>query len=171
MKKSPSATIPQIAFSTTEISSPFGLWWIVFCPQGIKSLQQTRPSSLPSDALPSAWQQEIFQTLHQNIPVLHTPLLPDGTPFQKKIWAALRQIPVGETVSYSELAEIIGHPKAARAVGSACAANPIPFLIPCHRVICANGNIGQFLFGATMKRALLCSEKQNLSTNPQPRVA
>jgi O-6-methylguanine DNA methyltransferase len=81
-----------------------------------------------------------------------------GTPFQRKVWAALLQIPAGQTKSYGQLAAAVGAPKAARAVGSACAANPIPLLIPCHRVIPADGGLGGFSGGLRWKRLLLKSE-------------
>ncbi len=78
-----------------------------------------------------------------------------GTPFQRKVWAALRQIPAGQTASYGQLAAAVGAPKAARAVGGACAANPIPFLIPCHRVIPSGGGLGGYSGGLRWKRLLL----------------
>jgi methylated-DNA-[protein]-cysteine S-methyltransferase len=67
-----------------------------------------------------------------------------GTPFQQKVWKQLRRIPSGETLTYGQVAEKIGSPGAARAVGSACGANPIPLFIPCHRVIGSDGNLCGF---------------------------
>jgi O-6-methylguanine DNA methyltransferase len=81
-----------------------------------------------------------------------------GTPFQRKVWTALRQIPAGQTQSYGRLAAALGAPKAARAVGSACGANPIPLLIPCHRVLSAGGGLGSFSGGLLWKRMLLAGE-------------
>ena len=83
-----------------------------------------------------------------------------GTPFQKKVWQALRQIPYGETRSYKDIAEAIGHPKAFRAVGMANNANPIFIAIPCHRVIGANGSLVGYGGGLEMKKALLELEKK-----------
>jgi O-6-methylguanine DNA methyltransferase len=85
-----------------------------------------------------------------------------GTPFQRKVWAALLQIPAGQTESYGRIAAALGAPKAARAVGSACAANPIPLLIPCHRVIAAGGGLGGFSGGLHWKRRLLARESSLL---------
>ena len=85
--------------------------------------------------------------------------LEGGTPFQKKVWAALRQIPAGQTESYGRLAAALGAPKAARAVGGACGANPIPLLIPCHRVLPSGGGLGGFSGGLQWKRRLLAMEK------------
>lgn len=82
-----------------------------------------------------------------------------GTPFQEKVWAALRDIPYGETRSYKDIAEAIGHPKAFRAVGMANHANPIFIAIPCHRVIGANRSLVGYGGGLDMKQALLELEK------------
>jgi AraC family transcriptional regulator, regulatory protein of adaptative response / methylated-DNA-[protein]-cysteine methyltransferase len=86
------------------------------------------------------------------------PLDAEGTDFQKKVWAALRKIAFGKTKSYGEIAETIGKPKAVRAVGGACGANPIPVLVPCHRVLAAHGKIGGFGGGLDWKRKLLARE-------------
>ena len=86
------------------------------------------------------------------------PLAPAGTAFQKRVWNAMRKIPVGKTKSYGEIAQAIGQPSAVRAVGGACGANPIPVLIPCHRVLAANGKIGGFSSGLDRKRDLLKRE-------------
>lgn len=82
-----------------------------------------------------------------------------GTPFQQRVWAALREIPYGETRSYKQLAEAIGQPNACRAVGMANHANPILIAVPCHRVICADGSLGGYAGGAEMKKALLRLEQ------------
>ena len=84
-----------------------------------------------------------------------------GTPFQKKVWAALARIPCGSTSSYKEIAEAIGHPKAYRAVGNANGANPVPILIPCHRVIENNGGLGGYGQGLPFKKRLLEFEKKH----------
>ena len=86
------------------------------------------------------------------------PLAPRGTEFQRRVWHALRQIPYGETISYGELARRIGKPSASRAVGLANGANPLPILIPCHRVIGADGSLTGFGGGLPIKRKLLALE-------------
>lgn len=78
-----------------------------------------------------------------------------GTPFQKKVWKALLKIPFGKTASYQEVAEMIGQPRAARAVGTACGRNPIPVIIPCHRVISSGGGLGGYSGGIKIKKVLL----------------
>ena len=82
-----------------------------------------------------------------------------GTSFQKKVWSALAKIPYGQTRSYKEIAQAIGHPKAFRAVGNANGRNSIPLIIPCHRVIESNGGLGGFGHGIRIKRRLLEFEK------------
>ena len=82
-----------------------------------------------------------------------------GSPFQKRVWLALAKIPYGQTRSYKEIAQAIGHPKAFRAVGNANGQNSIPLIIPCHRVIESNGGLGGFGHGIEVKRRLLDFEK------------
>ena len=85
-----------------------------------------------------------------------------GTPFQRKVWAALAKIPYGQTRSYKEIAEAIGHPKAFRAVGSANGSNSVPLILPCHRVIDSNGGLGGFGHGLKAKTQLLDFEKAHV---------
>lgn len=88
-----------------------------------------------------------------------------GTDFQKNVWNELRKIPYGETISYKELAERIGNPKACRAVGGANNKNPIGIIVPCHRVIGANGKMIGYAEGIDKKEFLLKLEKINSSLN------
>jgi O-6-methylguanine DNA methyltransferase len=81
-----------------------------------------------------------------------------GTAFQRQVWRALQRIPRGKTSSYGAVARRIGRPKSVRAVGGACGANPLPVLIPCHRVLAANGRLGGFSGGLPWKRRLLEAE-------------
>lgn len=85
--------------------------------------------------------------------------LSGGTKFQTSVWKALLKIPFGETRSYGELAKMCGRPKAARAVGNALGANPIPIIIPCHRIIAGDGSLGGFSSGPALKRRLLSIER------------
>jgi methylated-DNA-[protein]-cysteine S-methyltransferase len=82
-------------------------------------------------------------------------LAPEGTPFERSVWEELRRIPFGETRSYGEIAQAIGRPGAARAVGRANGANPIPIVVPCHRVLPSTGKLGNYAGGPERKRALL----------------
>lgn len=86
------------------------------------------------------------------------PLAPRGTEFQQRVWRALTEIPYGKTLSYGELARHIGKPSASRAVGLANGANPLPIVVPCHRVIGADGSLTGFGGGLPIKRRLLALE-------------
>jgi AraC family transcriptional regulator of adaptative response/methylated-DNA-[protein]-cysteine methyltransferase len=83
-----------------------------------------------------------------------------GTAFQQRVWQALQEIPVGQTVSYAEVARRIGAPKAARAIASACAANNLAVAIPCHRVVRDDGSLSGYAWGVERKRALLDRESR-----------
>jgi methylated-DNA-[protein]-cysteine S-methyltransferase len=87
------------------------------------------------------------------------PLDPRGTPFQRQVWAAVARVPYGETRAYGEIAAAIGKPAAVRAVGLANGANPLPIVIPCHRVIGANGSLTGYGGGLEAKRRLLALER------------
>lgn len=91
------------------------------------------------------------------------PLAMEGTEFQLRVWNALRGIPYGETISYLQLAERIGNPKAVRAVGLANGSNPIPIIVPCHRVIGSDGSLTGFGGGISTKKKLLELESRQLS--------
>jgi AraC family transcriptional regulator of adaptative response/methylated-DNA-[protein]-cysteine methyltransferase len=84
-----------------------------------------------------------------------------GTEFQMKVWDAIRRIPFGSTMTYSQVAEQIGRPKAVRAVANACGKNPVPIIIPCHRVIRKSGDLGGYGLGIDIKKNLLDSEKSS----------
>jgi AraC family transcriptional regulator, regulatory protein of adaptative response / methylated-DNA-[protein]-cysteine methyltransferase len=86
------------------------------------------------------------------------PLDPQGTAFERRVWRALREIPAGSTVTYSDIAARIGAPKEAYAIGEACAANMIAVAIPCHRVVRKNGSLAGYRWGVKRKRALLKRE-------------
>ena len=93
------------------------------------------------------------------------PLAPEGTPFQLTVWNALREIPYGETRSYGDIAAHIGKPSASRAVGAANGRNPLPIVIPCHRVIGSTGKLTGFGGGLDVKETLLALEQQH-TTRP-----
>lgn len=91
--------------------------------------------------------------------ILSIPLLLNGTSFQKLVWQQIQKIPVGETLSYQQIARAINYPTAVRAVASAIGANPVLILVPCHRVILANGDIGGYSAGQNRKVWLLEKEQ------------
>ncbi|AUI68481.1 methylated-DNA--[protein]-cysteine S-methyltransferase [Beggiatoa leptomitoformis] len=86
-----------------------------------------------------------------------------GTAFQQKVWTALTHLPFATVISYATLAETIGHPQSARAVGQAVAKNTVAFLIPCHRVIRQSGELGDYRWGVTRKQAMLAWEKDKIA--------
>lgn len=96
------------------------------------------------------------------------PLAPAGTSFQQKVWRALQEIPCGETTSYGEIARRIGRPTASRAVGAANGQNPLPIVIPCHRVIGAKGHLTGYAGGLKIKQALLEHERRVSGVAPAP---
>lgn len=105
------------------------------------------------------WVQSALAAVDQNQAASQLPLDVRGTVFQQKVWEALRQIPAGETRTYSQIAEQLGKPRAVRAVASACAANPIAIAIPCHRAIRSDGSLAGYRWGGLeIKRALLDRE-------------
>lgn len=108
----------------------------------------------------AAWMAAVAESLKRNTPPPDLPLDTGGTPFQRRVWDALREIPRGETRTYGELAASLGMPSAARAVGAACGANRISLLIPCHRAVGAGGRLTGYRWGLPRKSILLEMEAQ-----------
>lgn len=94
-----------------------------------------------------------------------------GTAFQAQVWRALRQIPLGETATYGEIAAALGRPAAVRAVGRACGANPLALLVPCHRVVRKDGDLGGYRWGIERKLALLGRERAAAAAEPSDAAA
>ena len=124
-----------------------------------------RARFLEDRALTAAMSRRIFGSPaeQKRAPI---PLLLKGTNFQIKVWEALLRIPPGSVTSYHRLAGTIGKPAASRAVGSAVGANPIAYLIPCHRVILSTGAFGNYRYGTTRKKAILGWEQAQLAGDP-----
>ena len=112
--------------------------------------------------------KEAIKQLHEYLEgkrnLFDLPLAPEGTEFQNKVWNALKEIPFGETRSYGEIAKVIGNEKASRAVGMANNKNPIMIVIPCHRVIGANGKLVGYAGGVEVKEILLNLEKNYINS-------
>jgi len=123
------------------------------------------PASLPSLAEPSAILRAAADQLGEYFAGVRTtfdlPLDPRGTPFQHAVWGVLRVIPFGKTISYGEQARRLGDPRKARAVGAANGRNPIPIIVPCHRVIGADGSLTGFAAGTDAKAWLLGHESRS----------
>jgi O-6-methylguanine DNA methyltransferase len=105
----------------------------------------------------------IIQCIEGKRDGLGIPVRFEGTPFQIKVWEAMRQIPPGEVVSYSELAKRAGNMRATRAAASACGQNPCAIIVPCHRIVRRDRGLGGFFWGLDIKRMLLKREGVNIS--------
>jgi len=165
MRQLPPLSEPSYGFST----SPFGECCIAFSNDGICALTfpENRESALydlenrfpetdfnQNDKQAIRFAQQIFERREK--PLLN----PIGTDFQLSVWHALQRIPISKTTTYALVADAIGRPKAVRAVGTAIGANPIAFLIPCHRVIRTDGGLGGFRWGLDCKKKMLEWEKK-----------
>jgi AraC family transcriptional regulator of adaptative response/methylated-DNA-[protein]-cysteine methyltransferase len=117
-----------------------------------------RAAVSPGDATMRGRVGEILRLLENCGPSRHLPLDIRGTAFQQKVWAALMRIPPGSTATYAEIARKIGAPKAVRAVGAACGANPLAVVVPCHRAVRTGGGLAGYRWGLERKRALLARE-------------
>ena len=127
--------------------------------------QDDIPESVPSDDEMHLFRlcvDELNAYFSGRLQTFSLPLAPQGTPFQLRVWEQLKQIPYGQTLTYGELATRAGSPHGARAAGMACHSNPIPILIPCHRVIGKNGSLTGFAGGLELKEKLLFLEKNGI---------
>jgi methylated-DNA-[protein]-cysteine S-methyltransferase len=149
--------------------TPLGPLWLTFTERDLAALEFAGDNSLSlgcADTLPlhlipyTETARRELASYFNAVPTDFATLTldPYGTPFQLRVWQELRRIPYGTTISYAELARRVGNPKASRAVGQANAVNPIPIIIPCHRVINANGSLGGYSSGPDRKRWLLRHE-------------
>jgi methylated-DNA-[protein]-cysteine S-methyltransferase len=150
----------------TCFDSPIGTLVLVRDEQGLTQLQL--PSGKHAQAIDPRWERdddafddvraeldEYFAGTRREFTV---PLHPSGTAFQQRVWSELREIGYGETTSYGKIAGAIGEPGAARAVGLANGQNPLPIIVPCHRVVGANGSLTGYGGGLDAKRWLLSHE-------------
>ena len=158
---------PSIALNITTDAGQFvarysekGLAGLNFPSVGRASPRAVKPAAVPTTI--RRWHRATTAALKTILagsePKRFPPLDLVGTEFQKSVWHALQKISIGKTKSYGQIAQAIGKPKAVRAVGGACGANPIPVLVPCHRVLAANRKIGGFSGGLDRKRELLARE-------------
>lgn len=125
-------------------------------PVGTTSRRRRGFGGLPGPVLEAVTQLEEYFAGERT--EFDLPLEVAGTEFQRDVWYALSEIPYGKTISYGELAEMVGRPKAFRAVGQANGSNPVPIVLPCHRVLASGGGIGGYGGGLPMKRRLLTLE-------------
>ena len=144
--------------SIAHLDTPVGTLEIVSGPDGITALRFDPLEA--ADAAPPSELVAYFQGDLQAIDALA--VRARGTPFQESVWAALRMIPVGSTISYGELARRIGRPSAVRAVAAANGANPVAIVVPCHRVIASTGKLHGYAGGLQRKAWLLQFEASPL---------
>lgn len=160
--------VEAITTSYFKTESPVGPLLLAADAGGLRSIEFVNGRK-PAQANPQ-WQEDA-EPLHETIRQLQAyfageletfdlPLAPQGTPFQLSVWNRLCEIPYGETISYGELARRLGNPNASRAVGLANGSNPIPIVIPCHRVIGSNGKLTGYGGGLPIKEKLLALERR-----------
>lgn len=148
-------SVENFAFPVTIIISSRGVQKILFVPlQTVAQhlAQKTIPYVFISHHPAATQLHQYFDGRRRNFDI---PMDINGTCFQWQVWRALEDIPYGKTRSYKDIAVSIGCPKGFRAVGQACGANPLPILIPCHRVLAIDGKLGGFSAGLKIKKALL----------------
>lgn len=161
----------SIALHRSRIDSPIGALHLVASDSGLRRISwphevHTEHDGLgPDDAHPVLVDaaQQLAEYFAGDRREFDLPLDLDGTDFQRQAWLALADVPYGETVSYGEQAERIGRPGASRAVGAANAKNPVPIVLPCHRVVGADGSLTGFAGGLELKRKLLAHERSQQS--------
>jgi AraC family transcriptional regulator of adaptative response/methylated-DNA-[protein]-cysteine methyltransferase len=117
------------------------------------------------------WADRIVGFIASPERTLDLPLDIQGTAFQAQVWRALQKIPLGKTATYTDIAAALGQPKAVRAVAQACAANKLALLVPCHRVIRRDGDLGGYRWGIERKRALLDRERAAAEREPGDEAA
>ena len=158
---------------TVAIETVMGEFAATYSPTGLARLEFPKSSGKKSGVVTNApagvraWHRLTTVALKKVLVGRDAGELPPldwsgATEFQQAVWRAMLEIPAGQTQSYGEIAGGIGRPKAVRAVGGACGANPIPVLVPCHRVLAAGGKIGGFSSGLDWKRKLLAAEGDKL---------
>jgi methylated-DNA-[protein]-cysteine S-methyltransferase len=161
---------PMSEVSYTRIDSPVGRLLLAADTQGLRLA--SFESSKRAAPVQSQWKEDIApfaEVIRQlqayfggELKEFDLPLAPEGTEFQLRVWNSLRTIPYGETISYAQLAQKIGNPQAVRAVGLANGSNPIPIIVPCHRVIGSDGSLTGFGGGLANKQKLLALESRQL---------
>ena len=153
-------------YVTTVCASPVGVLRLTASVRGLRSIEVVRGSKMKRETVPRTGAGAIVRQAEQELReyfagrrrTFTVKLDLEGTEFQRKAWQAMRKIPFGETISYGEQARKVGKPKAYRAVGSANGKNPIPIIVPCHRVLASDGSLGGYSLGLSMKRRLLALE-------------
>jgi methylated-DNA-[protein]-cysteine S-methyltransferase len=155
--------------ATVCVETPLGLVEIEAATSGVTRVRigaRGKPREVGEGgalALAQQTAREIVGYLDGRLRQFTVPITADGTTFQKAVWSELLSMPYGTRQTYGQLAAKLGRPRAARAVGAACGANPVPILVPCHRVVGAEGSLGGFGAGVRVKQSLLDVESRVMS--------
>ena len=147
------------------VTSPVGKLRLIASDKGLVAIDVRnvraaidQETNAPAQKILSATKKQLEQYFAGNRTTFDIPLDLEGTDFQQQAWRALCRIPYGKTISYGQQAKNIKKPKAFRAVGSANGKNPIPIIVPCHRVVAGDGSLGGYSLGLKMKKQLLALE-------------
>jgi methylated-DNA-[protein]-cysteine S-methyltransferase len=142
------------------LESPIGRLYLIFSGDTLQGLAFKKPVEVPRKGIaPVLIKNELNEYFENGIEQFTQKIkLTKGTEFDRKVWLTLKEIPYGETRTYKWLAEKVGRPNASRAVGQSLSRNPIPIILPCHRIIESDGSIGGYSSGADIKRRLLETE-------------
>jgi methylated-DNA-[protein]-cysteine S-methyltransferase len=153
----------------TTVATPLGIFTLIADDQGLAQItlpgvtgpRQTENNEITSKhPVLQSGARQITEYTNGQRSVFDLPLHPHGTEFQQQVWEIIKNIPYGRTLSYGEIARKLGDHKKARAVGGAANANPLPLVIPCHRVIGSNGSLTGFAGGLNLKEKLLQLEQK-----------
>lgn len=160
-----------ISYTTTD--TPFGLILVAATERGVSAVylgedegklegalkkEYPRATLQRDDAVLKNWVGPILDHLRGRTMRMDLPTDVQATAFQRRVWDELRKIPYGTTRTYTEVARSIGKPEAVRAVARACATNPVSIVVPCHRVVRADGNLAGYRWGLSRKEALIAQE-------------
>jgi methylated-DNA-[protein]-cysteine S-methyltransferase len=157
----------DVPIHRTGLDTPIGVLTLIASPRGLQRVlwpEETAPADIPEgcNGMLDIAAEQIHAYFDGTLTTFDVALELAGTPFQLQAWRALARIPYGATVSYTAQAARIGHPSAARAVGAANGRNPVPVVLPCHRVVGADGSLTGFGGGLHVKRALIDLEQRTL---------
>lgn len=157
---------PKRNLARRSLRTPVGVLRVTADAIGIVAIERVKqPASVNGDTKANHHAEKAVDQLRDYFAGkrrrFDVPLHLEGTKFQQRAWAEMIEIPFGTTISYAQQARRIGNPRATRAVGTANGANPVPIIVPCHRVVASDGSLGGYALGLAMKRRLLALEGSN----------
>lgn len=139
-----------------EVQTTLGLLYVIFHGDALLGITRGKPPAIVRAQVPEAFKKQLADYFEGKVREFdHEVSFMSGTDFEKRVWLALRKVPYGQTRPYKWLSEALGRPGANRAVGQALSKNPVPIVLPCHRIIASDGGIGGYSGGIEMKRRLL----------------